>query len=50
MISATAEQIRLFFQFGPITIKSILAKIEGFSFEVAAVFEAVLIKWQSNVS
>ena len=44
MISVTAEQIRLFYQFGPIifTIKSTLAKIKGFSFETAAVSKRFL--------
>ena len=44
MISVTAEQIRLFYQFGPIifTIKSTLAKIKGFYFEAAAVSKRFL--------
>ena len=44
MISVTAEQIRLFYQFGPIifTIKSTLAKIKGFSFEAATVLKRFL--------
>ena len=44
MISVTAEQIRFFYQFGPIifTIKSTLAKIKGFSFETAAVSKRFL--------